>query len=84
MESFVVLGVCTFSYIILPEYNTMMKVPDEGLIVSCGSKCHYNFKVGQRVKIKGVNSEEPMFVTMDNVKYRITTEESVLLVWEND
>ena len=79
-----VVRIANEGFIALPEYNTLQKVSNEGAVVSYGSKCAYKFKLGQRVVIRDVNLEKPLFVNVDGKQYRIVIEQSIQYAWEED
>lgn len=79
-----VVRIASEGTIALPEYNTLMKVSNEGNVISCGPKCHYPFKVGQKVFIEDVNKSSPDFRVVKGVRYRVVREHEILCVCEND
>jgi len=73
------------SVIIAPDKNTVEKISPYGTVVSWGNKCHYKFKVGQRVLFHSVNSPEhckPMYLEVEGEKYRIMKEDYIHAILE--
>ena len=71
--------------IIIPERNSMLKRSPFGTIVSCGSKCDYDFKKGQRIVLdRWFEEGKDGYFMMDDKRYRFIKEHYVHGVLEDD
>lgn len=65
--------------ILLPDKNSMMKISNHGKVISYGSKCHYKFKIGQKI-IYDQFADVPVW----HEKYRIIKYHYIKAVYEDD
>lgn len=68
--------------ILIPEKNTMMKIPNTATIVSYGPQCWYKFKPGQRI-IYGQFDDKPYWIEEEGKLYRIIKYHNVRAVYED-
>lgn len=67
--------------LVLPDKNSEEKISPFATIVSCGSKCHYDFKVGQRIVMDRF-FDKPMNFEYEGKKYRFIKEHYIHAVLE--
>lgn len=77
-----VLDAVKSGIIALPDKNMLMKISNHAKVVSASPKCHYRFKPDQRI-IYDQFADTPVWVTMENKKYRIIKEHYVKAVYED-
>lgn len=68
--------------ILLPENNSIEKRACTGTVVSCGSKCHYPFKPGQKVYFKQWDIES-FYHNLDGRRLRFFAEHEINAVDED-
>lgn len=71
--------------IVMPQKNSEEKISPFGTIVSWGSKCKYSYKIGQRIKVPGVeywDYRQPQYLISEGKKYRMIKEEEVFVIFE--
>lgn len=71
--------------LIIPEKNSIMKRSPFATVVSCGSKCYYSFKPGQRIVIdRWFEEGRDGYFKMADKQYRFIKEHYVIGVLEDE
>jgi len=61
------------SILVAPDDNSANKISQYATVVSAGSKCHYEWKTGDRIIINRY-FDKPMWLQLEDKKYRFIRE----------